>query len=348
MCAGTAIVLPPGVPYGGMDGMNLNRSQFRRLAELDRAIRRGRYPNCSSFAKKWEVSRKTVQRDINFLKESLRAPVAYDAERKGYYYTVRSWVMPGLDLTEGELLQLLLAERMARQYSGTPVAATLESLFDKICAALPDRITIDPADFQTQFTFFGQPARRITEKVWMPVFRSLRAERVLRIRYRSYDAQKPERRDIEPIHLACMTGEWYLVAHCRLRDELRHFALARIESAELTKEYFEPREFDPAAYFENRFGRFVGEAGKSHKVEVRFTKSVAQWVLEKTWHPKQKVKKHKDGKITLCFPAPALFEVKRWVLQWGKDARVLAPKELRQDVAKEARALAVTYRGKQR
>ena len=65
-----------------------------------------------------------------------------------------------------------------------------------------------------------------------------------------------------------------------------------------------------------------------HNVAVRFAKSAAPWILERQWHPKQKVKHHRDGSITLSFPAPALYEVKRWVLSWGAEAEVVGPKEL--------------------
>lgn len=307
--------------------MNLYRSQFRRLAELDREIRAGRYPNCFSFAKDWEVSRRTIARDIEFLKEK-GAPLEFDGAKNGYRYTDRSWQMPMLDLTEGELLQLLLAGRMASQYRGTPLAKTLDALFEKIAAALPDRVSIDPAFVGEQFTFHGLPAREMSEKVWTDVVRALRGCRVLRIVYAPVGSADAETRDVEPIHMACIADEWYLVAHCRERDAMRHFSIARITSAKPMTETFEPPDFDPEEYFSNRFGRFIGEPGKTYNVVVKFAKTAAPWVLERTWHPKKKVKRHRDGSLTLSFPAPALYEVKRWVLSWGSEAKVMKPKQL--------------------
>ncbi len=327
----------------GMANVNLYRSQFRRLAELDRAIRTGRHPNCSSFAKEYEVSRRTIARDIEFLKEK-GAPLAYDGAANGYRYTDRSWQMPMLDLTEGELLQLLVAERMAAQYRGTPLAKTLASLFDKLAAALPDHVSVDPVFVGEVFSFHGQPAREMSEAVWKRLAGALRDCEVLRIRYAN-PASDTEAgyRDVEPVHLACIVGEWYLVAHCRKRDALRHFAVSRIVSAKATGEHFKPRDFDPAEYFSNRFGRFVGRPGKVHNVAIRFSKSAAPWILERQWHPKQKIKRHRDGSLTLSFPAPALYEVKRWVLSWGAEADVVRPKELRQQLGRElARAARIS------
>ena len=54
------------------------KPQFRRLLFIDRKIREGRYPNCTSLAKEWEVSVKTIQRDINYFKWELDAPANRD------------------------------------------------------------------------------------------------------------------------------------------------------------------------------------------------------------------------------------------------------------------------------
>ena len=55
--------------------MKRNKSQFSRLLELDKRIRQGQYPNCLNFSADWEVSQKTIQRDIDFLRDSLNAPI---------------------------------------------------------------------------------------------------------------------------------------------------------------------------------------------------------------------------------------------------------------------------------
>ena len=66
--------------------MNRNRVQLRRLLALDERIRMQRYPNCGGFAREWEVPRKTVQRDIDYLRDQLGAPLAYDQTHRGYSY----------------------------------------------------------------------------------------------------------------------------------------------------------------------------------------------------------------------------------------------------------------------
>ena len=323
--------------------MIASRSLWARIQELDREIRAGRFPNCTSFAKRWEVSRKTIQRDIDFLRDRFHAPLAYDARRRGYRYTEDTWTLPAIEISEGELVQLLLAERMARQYEGTPLAETLGALFAKIQALLRDPVTLDPLLLETRFSFHGMPARPVSRETWFAVVKALRRRRVLRLRYRDAMSERVFTRTVEPVHLANVGGEWYLVAYCREKKALRNFALSRIREARVERERFPPREFDPETYFSNRFVRFIGEPGEAYWIKVRFSKAVAHWVLERTWHAEQEVRRHRDGSVTLSFPAPALYEVKRWVLQWGADAEVLGPRRLREAVREEAARLQARY-----
>ena len=74
--------------------MERSKSQFPRLLELDRRIRSKEYPNCLTFSEEYEVSQKTIQRDIDFLRDQLGAPIEYDRDRKGFYYTDQNWFLP--------------------------------------------------------------------------------------------------------------------------------------------------------------------------------------------------------------------------------------------------------------
>jgi Ankyrin repeats (3 copies) len=71
--------------------MKRNKPQLHRLLALDRLIRDGKYPNALTFAREWEVSQKTIQRDIEFLRDMLGAPIKYDRAQNGYYYTDQQW-----------------------------------------------------------------------------------------------------------------------------------------------------------------------------------------------------------------------------------------------------------------
>ena len=332
--------------------VNRTQSQYARLMELDRKIRQGGYPNCLTFSEVWGVSQKTVQRDIDFLRDQLGAPIVYDRERKGFFYENSSWWLPSVVLSEGELMGVLLAARVAEQYRGSPMAKQIARTFSKLAELLPGRVTVNPALLYDRFSFTTPPAKPVDEKVWATVVRGLLAQRAIKISYRRFDDAKfkaGKESKIEPYHIANLQGEWYVFGVHRGYEDVRQFSMARISKAQLTDQSFTvPPDFDPKKLLAGTFGRYAG-GGEVKTVRILFDKKVADWVGEREWHPQQKLKRRKNGDVELEFPAKGLFEVQRWVLSWGRWAKVLAPAELVSDVQAEIAAMsaAIKKEGKQ-
>ena len=322
--------------------MKRTKSQFARLMELDRCIRAKQYPNCLTFGADWEVSQKTVQRDIDFLRDSCGAPLAYDRERKGFYYENETWMLPSVMLSEGDLLAVLLASRMVDQYRGTPIARQVERVFAKLSELLPESISVQSELLYARFSFRGPPAKPIAPDVWTAVVRGLLHRLTLRVVYRPFEkgrSEKGKESRINPYHIANLQGEWYVFGVHAGHNDVRQFSMARIEKATPTDEHFDvPDVFDPEALLAGTFARYAGD-GKPQAVRLLFDKDVSDWVTDREWHPKQKLRRRKTGEIELAFPATGLFEVQRWVLSWGHWVKVLAPAELAAGVISEIRLM---------
>ena len=329
--------------YDGGMSMKRNKAQYARLMELDRQIRAGRHPNCLTFSADWEVSQKTVQRDIDFLRDQCGAPIEYDRVKKGFYYEDPTWVLPSVVLTEGELLALLVGARAMEQYAGTPVAVELQRVFRKLADSLPESISIRPESLFADFTFRGPPAKPIDPKVWVVVVRGLLDRRTVKVRYRPFGTKEStpgKWSQISPYHLANLQGEWYVFAVHAGHEDVRQFALPRIEQARLTTHAFDiPADFDPGSLLSAAFGRYAG-GGDIHDVRLLFDKQVADWIAEREWHPDQKIKRKRNGDVELAFPAKGLYEVQRWVLSWGRWVRVLGPEDLKTALLSEIDAMA--------
>jgi predicted DNA-binding transcriptional regulator YafY len=328
--------------------MKRNKSQFSRLLELDKRIRQGLYPNCLNFSADWEVSQKTVQRDIDFLRDSLNAPIDYDREKKGFYYTTTQWFMPSISVSEGDLVAILVAEKALEQYRGTPIAAELERVFSKITDLLPDKITVRPELIFNKFSFTTPPTRAIDMETWSTVVRGLVNQKWLSMVYQSPEKGITPGRMIASLHMANLQGEWYLFGKIEGEDRVRQFSIGRIQSVKLTDRAFDtPADFDPKTLLANTFGRYVLN-DHNHSVRLLFNKEVATWVLEKQWGPKQVIRNRKNGDIELSFSAAGVYEVFRWVMAWGRWVTVLAPTELKKMVDEEITAMCKVRRGKRK
>jgi proteasome accessory factor B len=325
--------------------MKRNKSQFVRLLALDEQIRGGRYPNALSFAATWEVSQKTIQRDIEFLRDSLGAPIEYDKTKQGYYYSHTNWFLPSVNMTEADLRTLLVATSSVQQYRGTPVAKDLERLFGKLTGALPRVSTVNPALILSRFSFTSTPAKPVDAKVWSVLVESLLCQRSVRIQYRSGGASPVTDRVIDPYHMANLQGEWYVFAYCNTKKKVLQFGVPYILEASLTStSYTIPSSFNAQKMLAQTFRRFaLGDGAKT--IRLRFDKEVAQHVTASPWHPNQTTKQLRTGEVELSFQAAGLFEVSRWVLAWGHNVRVLAPRELRTMVEEEIALMAKSLGG---
>lgn len=96
--------------------------------------------------------------------------------------------------------------------------------------------------------------------------------------------------------------------------------------------------FDAKKKLADTFAKFAGE-NEAFRVTVQFSQEIADEVLSRQWHPKQKVKQLKDGRVEINFDAKGDIEIKRWVLAFGRYAKVKSPKWLREQVLDEARAM---------
>lgn len=314
-------------------------AQFRRLLELDRRIRAGEYPNALSFSHEWDVAQKTIQRDLDYLRYSLGAPMEYDRFKKGFYYTDKNWFLPAFNVQEGELQALLLAKHSVAAYKGTPLAKELDHLCNKVVESLPKQLPFRPELVFTRFSFVSPAAKVVKPEIWKTMTSALLTQQSVHIHYHSLNAGQSTERTIDPYHIANLHGEWYVFAWCHLKKRLQQFGLPQIQQATLTATGFElPKNFDPQKLLANTFRRQV-LGDQVYEVTLRFDRSVADKVMQRVWQPKQKTKKLKNGDIELGFPAVGLFEVTPWVLAWGGKVKVIGPKELKEIVRQEIRSM---------
>lgn len=317
------------------------KPQHSRLLFIDRRIREKRYPNRSTLAEEWETSIKTIGRDLDYLRHELDAPLAYSARHRGYYYTEDQFQLPAIQVRERDLFAIYLADKLLGQYQGTPIYDSLRSVFSKIEQALPDKVQTTVGSDQALFTVIPPFATMIRPEILDMVFHGLRTSTRLDIDYQSPGGE-PVRRRIDPYHGVRYEGDWYVVAHCHLRGAIRTFSLARMHAVRLTGERFShPAHFDFRRLFASPFGIHWGT--DAFEVRIHFGAGAAAFIRERTWHPSQLIEEEQGGSLILNLRVNHLLELKRWILSWGAEARVLSPPELVAELRDTARTLVKGY-----
>jgi predicted DNA-binding transcriptional regulator YafY len=322
--------------------MSKFKPQFSRLLFIDRRLREGKYPNCSSLAKEYEVSQRTIHRDIEYMRDTVGAPIEYDNGRRGFYYTEKNYALPGIGIRESDLFAICIAEKALEQYANTPVYEKLLSIFEKLRLYLPDSVTVKPAWIDNRFTFLQESFTTIDPAIWETVAEGLRTTRRVDITHQKAGGEEITRRLVSPYHIVNFRGEWYLVGHCSVRNAVVRFALSRIRSAELTDGIFSiPADFDFGSYLGSHFGIMTED--REYEVKIEFSSRQAPYVEERTWHTGQTITRNGDGTILLAFTTNSLFELKRWILSWGADARVVEPDILVRQMKDELAAAGAHY-----
>ena len=322
-----------------------DRPFFRRILQFDDLMRRGRPVTCTSLARSWETSTKTVQRFVEQMRDDFDAPVEFDRAKRSYRYTDASFRLPWLPVEGKDLFAIGVAMKVFQIYEGTPVKEDLKAVFERLKEMMPREIRVNPSSLVERLYIHPAPLRLVTPRIWDAVCDALRDQTVLEIDYRK-PAKAAARRPVEPYSLVLANGDWLLLA----KDpgdgdtgKIKTFYLSRIVEARPTKQRFvRPKTFDPAEYFGERIGIFVDE--KPFRFRVRISKEAAGWASEVRWHPTEKLRRLPGGAVEIDLPAGSLWEARRFVLSFGSQAKALSPRALVQDIAKEAAAMKAAYR----
>jgi len=326
------------------------RPPLERLAYIDHEIRQGRYPSLPALVTSLGVSKRTVLRDLNYLRTMLDHPIKYNRERRGYYYDGPAPVLPAVALREGELFALFVARKALAQYRGTPYEAALRSAFEKIRGALSDDVELYLDEWDRKLAFRpGGGAMPVDAEVWAKLAAALDAGWRLRIYYHTAYRDEKTWREVDPYFLFNLAGEWYLVAYCHLREQIRTFLPGRIEKIEVTDAAFtRPTDLTAAAFLQDSFQVETRHGSRPRKVRIRFAPAKAPYIRERRWHPSQQLEELSDGGGVLTLTTASEGELISWVMSQGAGAEVLAPPELREKVAAAARAMAANYDGPRR
>ena len=308
------------------------------MVRIHQALQTGGFPNASTLARDIEVATKTIHRDIEFMRDRLNLPVEFDFAKNGYHYTGEVSAFPTMQITEGELFALVVAEKALQQYRGTSFERPLLSAIKKMEEALPDTISLNLADIEQTISFRTRAEPILDLKVFDALAKAVARRRQLELNYRKPGQQKTEARLVDPYHLANINGEWFLFAFDHARKDIRTFVPARIRSVQPTGETFErPQKFSLEKRLRDSFGVYSGEG--EHEVVIRFSARAADYVREKKWHESQQLREMKGGGVELKLKLSSLAEIERWVLSWGGDAKVLKPRELAESVRLTARKI---------
>jgi predicted DNA-binding transcriptional regulator YafY len=313
-----------------------SRPPLYRFQEIFAAIKTEVYPNRTKLAETIEVTTKTIQRDIDYMRYQMSTPIEFDYARGGYYFTKPMTELPLFQLTEAELVSVFVAQKALEAYKGTAFEQPLRTAFQKLQAATGSaNVSISWEDFDSAISFRHFGAYLPDTTIFAELAKAIRDQEVVELGYKKLDAKAFEKRTVEPWHLACVSGQWYLLGHDRTRKARRIFVLARMQKVSETGRKFsnpKPAGAEIQRLFRHSFQIWQNENSNLEQTVLQFSGRAAQLVRERNWHPSQPIQELADGNLELSLTLNSLEEIVPWILSWGKDCEVVRPTKLRGEV----------------
>lgn len=348
---GTSGRLPGGVDgrdvgSGTSNGTATDRAGKRdRLARFYRVIHYlGAHPEgatVDAVAGFVGMSRRTVYRDLQALEGEIGIPLWSEAGRWGI---VEGAFLPALRLTLDEAVAFFLAARLMAQFADRYDPDTGAAM-QKLAEILPP-VVARHLERTIDVLASRPPDERLTRHLRL-LARAWAERRVVEL---TYDAaahspgRPPRQARVHPylLEASATTRALYLMGFDKSRGAIRTFKLQRILGLSLAPETFQPPE---PGIVEEGLGRAWGLIADQEEVEVvlRFDAAIAGQVTETTWHPTEQVVREGDGGVVWRARVPGTIEIRRWILSWGSQVEVVAPPELRDEIAATYRAAAARY-----
>ncbi len=255
------------------------RPALERIMMIDSAVRRREWPNAGTLARELEVTRRTIQRDLAFMRRR-QAPLKFDSVRNGWHYTDPSYRFPYFEATEGELVALLISAQVMDHYRGTPFEKDLRKALAKIAKSLPETIEVPLDELTSWLSVLPRVQTTYDPEVFRVLVASVRHARQLSMAYWTAGRNQTQTRTVDPYDLVLAPDDdWCLIGYCHLRNDIRLFKVQRVRSAEETGECFcRPAEFRAKEFMAESFGTIRGDG--DFQVVLRFTQTYAGRIAE--------------------------------------------------------------------
>lgn len=297
--------------------------KFDTMVKILNFLDRGQSVTLESVADHFGVTRKSAERYMGSLKESF--PVVYDRKRRSYIFD-DDFHLKQIELSPEEQLFFGLAKNMLKKYGGK-TGRVMESIERKIgSCGMP---------FPKHIIFSGDALPPQVEECIQRLNYAIREQQLVDINYRAtYKNNEVTCRTVEPYFLFFEDNLWYLRAYCRLRKDLRVFALDKIDSLSVLERHFVPKmSVNPEE--ELLTGARAVLDGEPVTVTLRFEKKIAPSIKRRKWFPSQKEKDLPEGKLEMTCRVNGFVGVKPWLMRWMPHVEVVGPKELRKLVREE-------------
>ena len=273
-----------------------------RLFEIVYILMQKRKTTAKELADRFEVSTRTIYRDIETL-STANIPIYASKGKDGGIGLLDEYVLNKTILSEEEQNQILFALQGMKKVKGQDEKDILEKLSILFNKKINDWIKIDFSNWDNM------------QEERFDIIKSAILNKHL-VQFTYYNSNGEEsKRIVEPLQIWFKDKSWYLVSYCKLKQDYRIFKIARIKEVKMLQEHFE-RELPKEE--ENEKHNF-----KIIELELEINKAMTYRVYDE--FESKEITKKEDGNFMIKVKYPENEWVYGYILSFGEYAKVLNP-----------------------
>ena len=333
------------------------KTKSNRISKIDNEIRSGSYPNSDKLAAMLNVTSRTILRDIEYLRSTYEAPIEYDRNKHGFYYTDRNFFIKNIILREPEYKIITIHGDEFNMFNSDKYTFNLRKAIDKILAAMPEIYTKDihfsPSDPNKE-EFLFEPEIDINLEIPEILESAIKKRKVIKIEYWISNSKKCTLHTLEPLYKFTpgidhdRLLDYLLAWENENHDKPKVYSVNRIKKVHTTSKHFKiPSNFKISDFVKDAVHVSPHPTTSLYKkiflFELSFPKEIASEAIERIYYHNQTVEKCKDGTVSVKFRSTQIDDVFLWVLSQGHKVKVLNPPELIEMIKREIRRIIPYY-----
>jgi len=314
-------------------------NRIDRLTAILIQLQSKRVVKAQEIADRFDISLRTVYRDVRALEE---AGIPLIGEAGVGYSIVEGYRLPPVMFTKEEASALLFGAKLVEKMSDQSVRREFKSALYKIQAVLKLREK-DHLETLESVVEVIQPPRsgssQFANHYLTEVQQAIVQKNVLWIEYFASHNETFTQREVEPMGLLYYNDNWHLIAYCRLRDGYRDFRVDRIKQLRNPGQSFTARP-------EHSFQTYLTSISNSRQLQevvIRIDKPAVRYLREQRYDYGYVSEKDLGNTVEMHFLSGYPEAIGRWLLMFGKMARVEQPEALKERMCQLAQEIHQHY-----
>ena len=330
--------------------MPVNKNALLRYRVIDSCLtnRQRKFPTMEFIMDKIEeqigasISASMFSKDISQMKNTYKAPISFNRQNKGYYYTEEDFSIREFPLTHDEIDALDYSTALLHQMKGTKMFQHFENAINKVIEGY--RISSILGKSESQILQVEEPVHTENSQWLEVILKAIVEKDLLEITYQGFGKEE-KIHELSPYLLKEYRNRWYVIGFSNRAKNILVLALDRINNLAISKgKFVSDPNFAADDFFKYSFGITQVHSAIAEKIILSFTPLQALYIMSQPLHHSQKIIKQSNDEVQVELEVYITAELKMAILSFGAEAVVLQPESLKNEIKSTIEKMNSKYR----